>query len=1708
MNQFRGGVLKSKRKIVSVILSVLCAAVLFCGFFAVKNTSQTQSADALTSSTVNSATKIGNGEDLWDSAGNMYNRTVAVDLLEKLFGETQSDGSIKVRDPYEYITDSANYDATEKNTYRTKSTVVSAATINKKLNNTTYGGIVKLGGLDWILASMTLGGYDSETETEGDKPVLVLYLADRLTKPDGSTAATSKFHNVAPNEAGANMYSSSAIRNNIAFLSSNPSSDFYRLSMFNNESAWAQKYLVQPKDVKYEHGVTHVDRGWRSQYYPNEALAAEKFTDKWHSYYGNLYKVSTNTYDGTKSSGGGRIAKYSEWGEDYIWLPCAAEAGWDSSPLNTKSVWKLTVQQLAATNTSWVRSGDYDVRTNATAITTSGGYSCPSTTSVNGVRPAIFLDLEPLLCLVEPQETTRTYNGEAQTLEGEDWYREEIFNDKTLCTVTYKDKDGAIVSPKDVGEYTATFTLKTDDFVWDGSSTSKTRSTKFTIVPKKMQVDFTTDERGVPQLSLAEEPFGEDKVNCVIRYYEKDTGDDKGTDYSALLGKTWYIAHAEFDNPNYVPDPNFAEPIEFLNPATPVNITWLDDEFKKPFTGDSIAFYVNWGNFKDLIDVSYDESVIAYDGWDEFRATNAGKYSVTLSLKNKQDYIWGSQMGSAAGTTNDATIQFEIAPKELELQVVSITPGDWTVTLGGTCDLLIDLPAVPTGKFDVVIYARRTLNSKPIDICAVSLDTTMQSSVPCEFVTDNITSAATYLLGIRVYDESDPNAKNYTFKLDKDYTLTVKEPTSSSGILWRLFEDNKPAGSMQDPATSMNTTWDKKITYNGNGFHFTVNASGMNYTIDTSYNTDGFTNGYRTVKKGNTAALSTVSGAGTYVTTVRLKDNTTSYNYSIEWTIDKAKFDLSNVRWIDDGKISFNENGMKVALVAETIPNGLIPVYGGKHSVTGVGDSGEATVTFTVGDTENYVVPTSGNKDSYIFTADGLDDFEWTKEWTVVPREIPVNWAIGTIVLESGKKINAEVLAGGFDEYVEYVYIETDGNGVPLDGKELSEPQITDNKIRYYKAEARIKGKYEGKYIFDPYATVNLLSPVFEVGRALEAVQLQAKKTEYTYWGSQVKFQYKVTEGAISDNAFDVVYYRGMIRLLAAPTDPGSYRAQVNLKTGFTERYYIEGTNAFDFTIVRGVISVSWNENVKPPVLNLTENQAKYIVYEYRDSVGNTVGISSLRTPGTYGVSARITDTSKYIFDTESTMTEWIEFTVVSGDTVNDPSTSHPDYKPTEDPNGDGGTGTGRTPVRLTLSNPQVYANGSNQPAQFINDANLPSDAFMITYKLNGQVVSEYSAAGYYQIEVKLNPLYEVDYELVSSNFMYIIMPGGGGTPNPNPTPGDGTGNNPTNGTIVSYVPIILSGVSGVLIVVFLIMSLNNLSAAKAAREKTKKLAAMSYSFAPISLLGIVLGLSETNWWIIAGILMGLALIMEIFAFMTKGKKKRALEALGEEEARIAEEKEYARREEMRMMFASMQQNVQQPQFNYEALQGSIQGMISSTMQALLPAIQQVQALPPASPDAAYDKPALSSSSQAEIDRLHEQLAKQQELLNQVLQNQQNVPVYEEEPVDDISWLGESDEMISLEESYGALSDEGKRAYYEIGSYIMNKPGTSQNDGRYAVLFKYRGRTVFKLAIKDDAPVLYYPMGNGRSEVRVYDAASLEMAKSMIDRTVMNVDQM
>ncbi len=260
------------------------------------------------------------------------------------------------------------------------------------------------------------------------------------------------------------------------------------------------------------------------------------------------------------------------------------------------------------------------------------------------------------------------------------------------------------------------------------------------------------------------------------------------------------------------------------------------------------------------------------------------------------------------------------------------------------------------------------------------------------------------------------------------------------------------------------------------------------------------------------------------------------------------------------------------------------------------------------------------------------------------------------------------------------------------------------------------------------------------------------------------------------------------------------------------------------------------------------------------------------------------------------------------------------------------------------------------------------------------------------------------------------------------------------------------------------------------------------------------------------------------------------------EKARIEDEKEYARQEEQmrrdeeqrlreeqmraeqqrrdeefRMMFAAMQQNYQQPQVGYD----DMQNMIASAVTALLPGLQQsMQALPPAQSDAsAYNMPqqnseaeALRAQMAAQQAQMEAQMAQQQELINQLLQNQAqaaSAQAYDEAAAaaDEAFWIDESEKIVSLEELYGKLSDDAKRCYYEIGSYIMNKPRTMQNDGKYAVLFKYRGKTLFKLCIKEDAPVLYYSTDDGgKSEVKINSAEALEAARKIVDLRIAQTD--
>ncbi len=72
---------------------------------------------------------------------------------------------------------------------------------------------------------------------------------------------------------------------------------------------------------------------------------------------------------------------------------------------------------------------------------------------------------------------------------------------------------------------------------------------------------------------------------------------------------------------------------------------------------------------------------------------------------------------------------------------------------------------------------------------------------------------------------------------------------------------------------------------------------------------------------------SNIENADTYTTSVRLLDSDSNATiYSITWTIDPVKFDLSGVKWLYNGQLPYDKiNGSKAELDPKTLPAGLTP---------------------------------------------------------------------------------------------------------------------------------------------------------------------------------------------------------------------------------------------------------------------------------------------------------------------------------------------------------------------------------------------------------------------------------------------------------------------------------------------------------------------------------------------------------------------------------------------------------------------------------------------------------------------------------------------------------------------------------------------------------------------------------------------------------------
>ena len=120
--------LKRNLNFLFIIILIFAVVITSCIILFKSNT-----ALSISQSAISNATSLGGGEDIFTNG--KLNSKAVLDSVKTLFGNDN---------PIDYI--KGNHDTTEFGL--TKTYVVSSPTINKKADDSNYGFIIKLGGMD------------------------------------------------------------------------------------------------------------------------------------------------------------------------------------------------------------------------------------------------------------------------------------------------------------------------------------------------------------------------------------------------------------------------------------------------------------------------------------------------------------------------------------------------------------------------------------------------------------------------------------------------------------------------------------------------------------------------------------------------------------------------------------------------------------------------------------------------------------------------------------------------------------------------------------------------------------------------------------------------------------------------------------------------------------------------------------------------------------------------------------------------------------------------------------------------------------------------------------------------------------------------------------------------------------------------------------------------------------------------------------------------------------------------------------------------------------------------------------------------------------------------------------------------------------------------------------------------------------------------
>ncbi|MDE6371942.1 MAG: hypothetical protein K2L61_00190, partial [Clostridia bacterium] len=490
--------------------------------------------------------------------------------------------------------------------------------------------------------------------------------------------------------------------------------------------------------------------------------------------------------------------------------------------------------------------------------------------------------------LTTPTNVESTYNGEQQDISkaliASNWYNNFMFaEDYANVNIEY------LTSPNPIehGTYKVRLTIQNDNYIW--ANGKRSQEIDFTINQKVLNVNFdpsTTPPTATPT-NLCSRDVGKEILR--IRY--------TASGYDAFEPPTTtdiYVATVEIDtsvSDNYVLARTYN--VQYLGQPT------ILGDNTQVYDGTELQYYIQFVNTSDRgeIEVTVPEEfkdVVEYQNG-EIKVVKAGEYWLNLNIsKTDGTVMWSTR------DTDEKRLEFEVKKASMSLSIDSSGSSRIEVTKGEKASVRIDsmqkVCANDVINLDIMaeisgtsVVPRTVYSNLQID-----KDTAFPFNIDLE--TQGLGAGMEWTLKLVPSGSGNANA-NYDIDLkNKPVTLVVNSAGIENSIRWTFMRDGKEVGIYNQSTSDTTDEYFMPIEYNG--MEVSVTAMANDYTVDTSYNSNDFTAGYK-----NTTA----TDAGTYTTQVAMlkKGTTTPVIYTLTWTISKAKFDLSDVKWVGDGKLQY-----------------------------------------------------------------------------------------------------------------------------------------------------------------------------------------------------------------------------------------------------------------------------------------------------------------------------------------------------------------------------------------------------------------------------------------------------------------------------------------------------------------------------------------------------------------------------------------------------------------------------------------------------------------------------------------------------------------------------------------------------------------------------------------------------------------------------------